>query len=88
MEGHRLRVGALAWSSSLLSSGSRDKSILQRDIRAQEDYVSKLSGHRSEVRLPTCFSFFNSFLSDFLFYFCLHLNCNYFFSGLWAQMVL
>ena len=46
MEGHRLRVGALAWSSSLLSSGSRDKSILQRDIRAQEDYVSKLSGHR------------------------------------------
>ncbi|XP_060173130.1 B-type cell cycle switch protein ccs52A-like [Lycium barbarum] len=49
MEGHRLRVGALAWSSSQLSSGSRDKSILQRDIRAQEDYVSKLSGHKSEV---------------------------------------
>ncbi|KAJ4712922.1 FIZZY-related 2 [Melia azedarach] len=49
MEGHRLRVGALAWSSSLLSSGSRDKSILQRDIRAQEDFVSKLSGHKSEV---------------------------------------
>ncbi|XWS49004.1 hypothetical protein CRYUN_Cryun13aG0126200 [Craigia yunnanensis] len=49
MEGHRLRVGALAWSSSLLSSGSRDKSILQRDIRAQDDFVSKLSGHKSEV---------------------------------------
>lgn len=49
MEGHRLRVGALAWTTSLLSSGSRDKSILQRDIRAQEDYVSKLSGHKSEV---------------------------------------
>ncbi|XP_059661695.1 B-type cell cycle switch protein ccs52A-like [Cornus florida] len=49
MEGHRLRVGALAWSSSLLSSGSRDKTILQRDIRAQEDYVSKLTGHKSEV---------------------------------------
>lgn len=49
MEGHRLRVGALAWSSSLLSSGSRDKSILQRDIRAQEDFGSKLSGHKSEV---------------------------------------
>ncbi|GJT32511.1 FIZZY-related 2-like protein [Tanacetum coccineum] len=30
MEGHRLRVGALPWSSSMLSSGSRDKSILQR----------------------------------------------------------
>ncbi|KAF3619702.1 Fizzy-related protein -like protein [Capsicum annuum] len=49
MEGHRLRVGALAWSSSQLSSGSRDKSILQRDIRVQADYVSKLSGHKSEV---------------------------------------
>ncbi|KAF5191723.1 Fizzy-related like, partial [Thalictrum thalictroides] len=49
MEGHRLRVGALAWSSSLLSSGSRDKTILQRDIRAQEDFVSKLTGHKSEV---------------------------------------
>lgn len=51
MEGHRLRVGALAWSSCLLSSGSRDKSILQRDIRASEDFVSKLSGHNSEVGL-------------------------------------
>ncbi|XP_058105624.1 B-type cell cycle switch protein ccs52A-like [Magnolia sinica] len=49
MEGHRMRVGALAWSSSLLSSGSRDKTILQRDIRAQEDSVSKLMGHKSEV---------------------------------------
>ncbi|GER30388.1 WD-repeat cell cycle regulatory protein [Striga asiatica] len=49
MEGHRLRVGALAWSSSILSSGSRDKSILHRDIRAQDDYVSKLTGHKSEV---------------------------------------
>lgn len=49
MEGHRLRVGALAWSSSLLSSGGRDKNIYQRDIRTQEDFVSKLSGHKSEV---------------------------------------
>ncbi|KAI4327033.1 hypothetical protein L6164_019537 [Bauhinia variegata] len=49
MEGHCLRVGALAWSSSLLSSGGRDKNIYQRDIRAQEDFVSKLSGHKSEV---------------------------------------
>lgn len=49
MENHRMRVGALAWSSSLLSSGSRDKSILHHDIRAQEDYVSKLTGHKSEV---------------------------------------
>ncbi|KAL8556979.1 hypothetical protein ACS0TY_004448 [Phlomoides rotata] len=49
MDGHRLRVGAIAWNSTLLSSGSRDKCILQRDIRTEEDYVSKLSGHKSEV---------------------------------------
>ncbi|KAJ0250262.1 Protein FIZZY-RELATED 1 [Hirschfeldia incana] len=49
MGGHRRRVGALAWSSSVLSSGSRDKKILHRDIRSQEDHVSKLIGHRSEV---------------------------------------
>lgn len=49
MEGHRLRVGSLAWSSSVLSSGSRDKNILLRDIRAQDDYISKLNGHKSEV---------------------------------------
>lgn len=59
MEGHRLRVGALAWSSSMLSSGSRDKSILQRDPRAQQDFVSKLNGHKSEAR----FSFLNSHMS-------------------------
>lgn len=49
MEGHRVRVGALAWSSNILSSGSRDRNILQRDIRAQDDFVSKLVGHKSEV---------------------------------------
>ncbi|KAG0497064.1 hypothetical protein HPP92_001463 [Vanilla planifolia] len=49
MDGHRLRVGALAWSSTMLSSGSRDKSILQRDIRAHDDFTSKLIGHKSEV---------------------------------------
>ncbi|EYU23232.1 hypothetical protein MIMGU_mgv1a020829mg, partial [Erythranthe guttata] len=49
LEGHRLRVGSLAWSSSLLSSGSRDKTILQRDLRTPDDYVSKLTGHKSEV---------------------------------------
>ncbi|KAJ4777921.1 hypothetical protein LUZ62_062178 [Rhynchospora pubera] len=49
MESHQLRVGAIAWSSSLLSSGSRDKSILHHDMRTQDDYISKLTGHKSEV---------------------------------------
>ncbi|GAQ84038.1 Anaphase promoting complex Cdc20 subunits [Klebsormidium nitens] len=49
MGGHRVRVGCLAWSSHMLSSGSRDRNILQRDVRAPDDYVSKLIGHKSEV---------------------------------------
>ena len=53
MGGHRARVGVMAWSSHLLSSGSRDRNILQRDIRAPEDFQSKLLGHRSEVQ-ATC----------------------------------
>jgi hypothetical protein len=60
MESHRMRVGALAWNSSLLSSGSRDKSILHHDIRAQEDYVSKLTGHKSEV----IYSYLHMYLSN------------------------
>jgi WD40 repeat protein len=50
MDGHRARVGCMAWSSHLLSTGSRDKTILQRDVRAPEHWTSRLAAHRSEVR--------------------------------------
>lgn len=43
------RVGALAWTSSLLSSGSKDRTILNRDLRDKSDFVSKLSGHKQEI---------------------------------------
>lgn len=33
LTGHSARVGALAWSGDVLSSGSRDRLILQRDVR-------------------------------------------------------
>ncbi|GBF91790.1 hypothetical protein Rsub_04895 [Raphidocelis subcapitata] len=49
MGGHKGRVGTQCWSSHLLSSGSRDRSILQRDVRAPEPYSAALNGHRSEV---------------------------------------
>lgn len=49
MRGHCTRAGALAWSSNMLSSGSRDRNIFHRDIRVQDDFVRKLSGHKSEV---------------------------------------
>ena len=35
----------------MLSTGSRDRSILQRDIRAPEEFQTSLKGHRSEVSL-------------------------------------
>lgn len=49
MTGHTARTGALAWSAGVLSSGSRDKTILNRDMRCREPYVAQLSGHRQEV---------------------------------------
>ncbi|KAH6777693.1 FIZZY-related 3 [Perilla frutescens var. hirtella] len=49
MSGHQTRTGVLAWSSRILSSGSRDRNILQHDLRVPSDYISKLTGHKSEV---------------------------------------
>ncbi|XP_019151183.1 PREDICTED: protein FIZZY-RELATED 3 [Ipomoea nil] len=47
--GHQTRTGVLAWSSRILSSGSRDRNILQHDLRVPNDFVSRLVGHKSEV---------------------------------------
>ena len=50
LEGHTARVGALAWNGDLLASGSRDRLILQRDIRTPPSIAQRrLSGHRQEV---------------------------------------
>ncbi|MFS7968585.1 putative transcription factor WD40-like family [Helianthus anomalus] len=53
MGGHQTRTGVLAWSSRILSSGSRDRNILQHDLRVPSDYISKLVGHKSEVATLT-----------------------------------
>ena len=58
LEGHLARVGALAWNGDQLSSGSRDRTILQRDVRSQSSVASnipdrKLTGHRQEVGFMT-----------------------------------
>lgn len=43
-------TGALAWNADMLSSGSRDRLILQRDIRTPSVVPErKLTGHRQEV---------------------------------------
>lgn len=49
LEGHSGRVGAVAWGDVSLVSGSRDKSILLRDIRTQEHYYQSLKTHKQEV---------------------------------------
>lgn len=49
MHGHSNRVGSIAWNSVIMSTGSRDKSILHRDIRINSPYISKLEGHKQEV---------------------------------------
>uniref|UniRef100_A0A4W3GQG2 Fizzy-related protein homolog n=1 Tax=Callorhinchus milii TaxID=7868 RepID=A0A4W3GQG2_CALMI len=50
LEGHSARVGALAWNADQLSSGSRDRLILQRDIRTPPlQSERRLQGHRQEV---------------------------------------
>lgn len=50
MTGHISRVGSLAWNEHILSSGSRDRSILNRDVRVPEHYINKLENfHRQEI---------------------------------------
>jgi hypothetical protein len=39
----------MSWSHHLLATGSRDRSILLRDVRSA-DQCQRLTGHRSEVR--------------------------------------
>lgn len=49
MEGHSARVGTLAWGKECIVSGSRDKSILLRDVRSHRGYYERLQAHKQEV---------------------------------------
>jgi cell division cycle 20-like protein 1 (cofactor of APC complex) len=52
MNGHKGRIGALTvWSPhvSLISSGSRDRHILHRDLRTSQSYTASLLAHKQEV---------------------------------------
>ncbi|ETP03682.1 hypothetical protein F441_19367 [Phytophthora nicotianae CJ01A1] len=49
MTGHLARVGTLGWNGQSLASGSRDRTILMHDLRAQEPFQNKLAGHKQEV---------------------------------------
>lgn len=47
--GHLGRVSAISWNDSLVSTGSRDRLILEHDLRSSEDFVAKLQAHKQEV---------------------------------------
>ena len=49
LPGHKQRVGCLSWNHHVLATGSRDRSILLRDVRAPEPWTGRLNSHRSEV---------------------------------------
>ncbi|KAK4538459.1 hypothetical protein CDCA_CDCA18G4484 [Cyanidium caldarium] len=49
MRSHTGRVGALAWNGPLLSSGSRDATIHQHDVRQAQHHVATLQAHQQEV---------------------------------------
>jgi cell division cycle 20-like protein 1, cofactor of APC complex len=52
LEGHFARVSSLAWNNvntSIVASGSKDRSILIRDLRAHNNQYTKLMDHKQEV---------------------------------------
>jgi len=49
MAGHQSRVSSLAWNNHVLSSGSRDSTIINHDVRIQQHITATLRGHEQEV---------------------------------------
>lgn len=49
MDGHSARVGALAWNDHMLTSGSRDTTIVNHDVRIQHHSVGVMRNHTQEV---------------------------------------
>ena len=49
MDGHTDRVSSMAWNRHLLSSGSRDTTIVHHDVRVARHNVATLETHTQEV---------------------------------------
>jgi cell division cycle protein 20 (cofactor of APC complex) len=49
MHGHEARVGSLAWNEHLLSSGSRDTTVINHDVRIANHNVNTIRCHEQEV---------------------------------------
>ena len=46
--GHNSRVSAVAWNQQIISTGSRDRTIMNNDLRAPQK-INRLVGHKQEV---------------------------------------
>lgn len=49
LRGHAARVGALAWNNHVLSSGSKDNTIMHHDVRIQNHVIGRMASHTQEV---------------------------------------
>jgi cell division cycle 20, cofactor of APC complex len=49
MDGHTDRVGALSWNRHILTSGSRDTTVVNHDVRIAQHNVAQLTTHTQEV---------------------------------------
>jgi cell division cycle protein 20 (cofactor of APC complex) len=49
MGGHADRISSLAWNQHILTSGSKDSTIVHHDVRTQDHHIATLSGHDQEV---------------------------------------
>ncbi|KAK5817645.1 cell division cycle 20.2, cofactor of APC complex-like [Gossypium arboreum] len=49
LQGHSERITSTAWNGHILTSGSRDKSIINHDIRARNHLASCIKKHSDEV---------------------------------------
>ncbi|XP_039037116.1 cell division cycle 20.2, cofactor of APC complex-like [Hibiscus syriacus] len=49
LDGHSGRIASTAWNGRILTSGSRDKSIINHDVRAPNNMASCIKQHADEV---------------------------------------
>ncbi|KAL3373375.1 hypothetical protein AABB24_005393 [Solanum stoloniferum] len=49
LQGHQSRVGCVSWNGHILTSGSKDRAIINHDVRARSNLVSVTRAHRGEV---------------------------------------
>lgn len=49
LRGHAARVGALAWNNHVLSTGSKDNTVMHHDVRIQHHVIGRMATHTQEV---------------------------------------